>query len=89
MLRKLGQNNQVAVPREIVKRMGLKINDYIDIRIEGNSIILEPQVLIPKDQEYFYTEAWQADERKAAIDIKTGKVTKTKNIKELLGKLEA
>ncbi len=88
MLRKLGQNNQIAVPKEIVERLNLQTNDYLDVRVVGHTIVLEPQVMIPKDQQYFYTEEWQADERRAAIDIKTGKVTKTKNMKELLERLD-
>ncbi len=41
------------------------------------------QIAVPKDQQYFYTQEWQADERRATIDIKTGRVTKTKDLKEL------
>ena len=89
MLRKLGQNNQIAVPKEIVESLRLQVNDYLDVRIVGNTIVLEPQVMIPKDQQYFYTEAWQADERKAAIDIKTGKVTKTQDLKGFVDKLDS
>lgn len=81
MSRELGQNNQIAVPKEIVETLNLQINDYLDVRVVGHTIVLEPQVMVPKDQQYFYTQAWQADERRATIDIKTGKVTKTKDLK--------
>jgi len=49
---------------------------------------MEPQIVMPKDQAYFYTSQWQKDEAKAADDIKKGKVTKTKNTKELFKELD-
>ena len=89
MLRKIGQSYQVAIPRQLAKRLGLRINDYLDIRVNRHMIILEPQVMVPKDQAYFYTPEWQEDERKASVDIRKGRVTKTKNLKELFEKLDA
>jgi len=88
MLRKLGQSYQFAIPREIVNRMNLHVNDYLDIRIAENKIIIEPQVMVPRDQAYFYTPEWQKEEKEAENDIKEGRVTKTKNLKELLKKLD-
>ena len=88
MLRKLGRNYQVALPREIVSRLRLQANDYIDITVRNNRIILEPQVVVPKDQAYFYTPEWQKEEAHAGEDIKKGKATKTKNLKQLFNELD-
>ena len=87
MLRKLGQNFQIALPKEIMRLLHLHVDDYLDIRVESNKIILEPQIIIPKDQAYFYTPDWQKEEAEAAKDIKEGRVTKTKNLKDLLDKM--
>lgn len=88
MLRKLGKNYQIAIPREIIRDLGLKQEDYIDLYISDNKVILEPKVLVSKDQAYFYSDQWQADEKEAEDDIKTGRVTKTKNIEELFNRLD-
>lgn len=88
MLRKLGQNYQIALPREVAKSLSLHTNDYLDIRVKNNKIIMEPQVVIPKEQAYFYTSEWQKDEIEAHQDIKNGRVTKTKNLKELFKELD-
>ena len=87
MLRKIGRNYQVAVPKEVVTALRLHVNDYVEIRVKDNLIILEPQVLLPKDQAYFYTPEWQREEKEADQDIKKGCVTRTKNLKELFKKL--
>jgi antitoxin MazE len=89
MLRKLGQNNQIAIPKEIVERLGLSANDYLDVRLEGVRIILEPQVMVPKDQQYFYSPEWQVEEKEAVEDIKAGRVTKTGNVQDLIKKLDS
>ena len=89
MLRKLGQNYQIALPKEIVRDLHLNVNDYVDIRVQNNEIILESQVVIPKDQAYFYTPQWQDDEQKADKDIAEGRMTKTKGVKDLFKKLDS
>ncbi len=88
MLRKVGQSYQVAIPRAVAKRLGLKINDYLEVKVIGTRIILEPQVLVPKDQAYFYTPEWRQDERRATEDIRKGRVTKTKHLNDLFEQLD-
>lgn len=88
MLRKIGRNYQIAVPREIVKALRLQVNDYVDIRVRENKIVLEPQALVPKDQAYFYTPEWQKEEGEASRDIEKGRVTKTKNLKGLFKEMD-
>ena len=89
MLRKIGQNYQIALPIEIVKLLSLHVNEYIDIKVEDKKIVLEPQMVIPKDQAYFHSAEWQKDEAQATKDITKGRVTKTKGLKDLFKKLDA
>jgi AbrB family looped-hinge helix DNA binding protein len=88
MLRKLGKSNQVAIPKKIVTVLGLKKDDYLDIYVEDNKIVLEPKILVPKDQAYFFTRKWQIDERDAEKDISEGRITKTKNLDELFREMD-
>jgi hypothetical protein len=71
-----------------VSKLGLKVQDYLEVRLEGGKIVLEPQVIVPKDQAYFYTKEWQKEERQAAEDIRRGRVTKTRNVRGLIEKLD-
>jgi AbrB family looped-hinge helix DNA binding protein len=88
MLRKLGKSNQIVIPKEIITILGLKKDDYLDIYIENNKIIIEPKVLVPKDQVYFFTKEWQSDERKAEEDIRHGRITKTKDLEDLFREMD-
>ncbi|MFC1522043.1 AbrB/MazE/SpoVT family DNA-binding domain-containing protein [Elusimicrobiota bacterium] len=87
MLRKIGQSYQIALPQALIHQMGLKIKDYLDVYVKEGKIILEPQVIVPRDQAYFYTKEWQKEEQQASEDIRKGRVTKTKNAKDLVKKL--
>ena len=89
MLRKLGRNYQVALPKEIVRSLKLQANDYVNITVKGDKIVLEPQIVVPKDQAYFYTADWQKEEAQAHEDIEKGRVTKTKNLKRLFKELDS
>ena len=42
----------------------------------------------PKNQAYFYAPDWQKEEKAAQKDIEEGRITKTKNIKDLLKELD-
>jgi antitoxin MazE len=88
MLKRLGKNYQIALPKEVVKNLDLHVNDYLDIKVEENKIIIEPQIIIPKDQAYFYTKEWQKEEAEAQEDIRKGHVTKTEDIDGLFTELE-
>jgi len=88
MLRKLGKSNQVAIPKEIVVSLGLKKDDYLDVYIEGHRIVMEPKILVPKDQAYFFTREWQKEEIEAESDIREGRVTNTKGLDELIEKMD-
>ena len=68
--------------------MGLNKDDYLDIYFDSNKIILEPKVLVPKDQAYFFTKEWQVGEQDAEEDIRKGRVTKTKNLNELFREMD-
>ena len=88
MLRKLGKSNQIALPKKILNNLKLKENDYLDVYIEDNKIVLEPKILITKEQAYFYTQEWQIDEKNAEADLKKGRVTKTKDLEDLFQELD-
>ena len=88
MLRKLGKSNQVAIPKEILKKLHLNSNDYMDVYIEDNKIIIEPKIVIPRDQAYFFTEEWQKDEHQAEQDIQSGRLTETADLDELMEEMD-
>ena len=50
MLRKIGANGQVTIPKEFVTTLGLHPGDLLDIRVENNKMVVEPVTAVPKTQ---------------------------------------
>ena len=45
---KLGVSRQVVIPKKIHDRLGLSAGDFLEVRLEGNRIVLTPKALIDK-----------------------------------------
>ena len=66
----------LTIPKEV--RQALRLaneGEVFEMSVEDGRIILEPKALIPKDQEWYWTEEWQAAEREADEDIKEKQYT--------------
>lgn len=66
--------SQITIPKEFVEHLGLKPGDLLDARLEDGKIVLVPTVAIPKDQAWYWTEAWQTEEREINEQIERGEV---------------
>lgn len=84
----IGAKHQVTLPKEIIRQAHLSPGDPLEVIYEGDTIILRPQIHVPREQAYFWTKEWQKGEQEAEQDIRLGRVTKTKNLKELFRKLD-
>lgn len=76
----------LTIPKEV--RLALHLSDegeVFEMIVEDGKIILEPKALVPKGQEWYWTEQWQTGEREANEDIKVGRVSPAfDNVKDLL-----
>lgn len=78
------KRSQLTIPKPIMDALHLEEGDQLDISVDDNGrIILEPTVAVPKAQAYFWTEEWQAGERKADEDIKAGRMKLLTNLDDL------
>lgn len=82
------KRNLVSIPREIRERLKISEGDVLDVKIEGNKIVMEPYKLIPSSQAYFWTEATQKDMLEAKEDVKAGRVRKFENADEFVKGLD-
>ena len=73
---KISTKGQVAIPKKIRDALKLRPGDELDIRIEGNNLMLVPvkTIKIPRDQEWFWTKKWQEGEKEVEEDIQSGRV---------------
>jgi len=74
-LTRLTSGGQVTLPKEIRTRTNMQPGDFVEVVLDGEGrIVLTPKKLVDASQAYFWTEEWQAAERKADEDIRAGRV---------------
>ncbi|KLU59559.1 SpoVT / AbrB like domain protein [Peptococcaceae bacterium CEB3] len=77
----------ITLGQEVRKELNLDEGDILDVSVEDGKIVLEPKKLIPADQQWFWTEEWQAAEREAQADIDAGRVKQFDSMEEFLDDL--
>lgn len=79
-----------ALPAEIRKRHHLDQPGAQLLVIEREDGVLElhPQLAVPADQKWFWSERWQAMEAQASADIAAGRVAEHDSAEELFGHLD-
>lgn len=78
------RRNLISLPKEIREKLKIHEGDILDIRIEGDRIVMEPYKLIPTSQSYFWTETTQKDMLEAKQDVNAGKVREFLNIDDFM-----
>lgn len=66
---KIKEKGQVTLPAKIRARHGLDVGDYVEVKEEGNRIILIPQEVAPRHPEI------DAALAEALADVRAGRVT--------------
>jgi len=82
------RRNLICLPKEVRELLKINEGDVLDVRIEGNKIVMEPYKLIPSSQAYFWTDATQKDMLEARKDVESGRVREFSNIDEFLKGLD-
>jgi AbrB family looped-hinge helix DNA binding protein len=86
---KVTRCGQVTIPASLRQVIGIEVGDYVQLRVEGDYIVLTPKKLIDKSQAYFWTKEWQAAEREAEEDIRNGRVAEFDTLEDLFKDLDS
>ncbi len=89
MVVELRQKSQVTIPVDILKALNLKTGDKLEFTVQDGKIVIQPVVTIPKDQAWFWSEKWQAEERVIDEQIKNGQVKSFDSIDALIEDLDS
>jgi AbrB family looped-hinge helix DNA binding protein len=87
VLTQLRGRSQITIPKNIIETLGLKENDNLNIEIENGRIVINPVVVIPKGQAWFWADDWQQSEKAVDEDIKAGKIKTANSIDDLMKSL--
>lgn len=81
--------NQITIPREYAEYVGISEGEELmyDITDDG-ALILRPVITVPKNQAWFWTEKWQAEEREVDEEIRTGQISAPQNLEDFIDDLK-
>lgn len=65
---------QVTLPRSVRESLNIEEGDFLDVRVEGEEVVLRVKKLVDKGQAWFWTRRWQEGERQAEADLAAGRV---------------
>jgi len=85
---KVREKGQVTLPAFIRQSLDLKKGSIVLVKIVDNTVVLVPQRIIDKDQNWFWTERWQKLETEAEKDIRKGRVKTFDSVEELFDEME-
>lgn len=81
--------NQITIPREYAEYVNISEGEELSYDItDDGALILRPVITIPKDQAWFWTEKWQAEEREADEEIRTGQISAPQNLEDFINDLK-
>ena len=60
---------QVTIPKEVRRKLGLRVGDYLEVEVQGSTILLKPKALLDKDEalEKLRAVLEKLRERRAAL----------------------
>ncbi|MFE5582040.1 AbrB/MazE/SpoVT family DNA-binding domain-containing protein [Kitasatospora sp. NPDC056531] len=62
----------VTIPQEIREQLDLQEGDHLVIAVEDGRIVLTPASVIPDDQAWFWSSAWQEKEQEVDEAVAAG-----------------
>ncbi|MFH1426941.1 MAG: AbrB/MazE/SpoVT family DNA-binding domain-containing protein [Patescibacteria group bacterium] len=89
-LTKLRPKAQITLPKEIINKLELNTGDLFEVEITKGKIVLEPKVLISKEEAWLNTLVAKKSLQRGLNDLKKGqKFGPFKNAKDLVKSLNS
>jgi hypothetical protein len=85
------QRGVISFPAELRRRLCVDTpGAQLEVtELEDGTFVFRPVVPVPADQQWFWTERWQAMEREADADITEGRVARFETADDFLADLDA
>ena len=84
----ISAKGQVALPKDVRNKLGIKAGDQFRVEVSGAKIVLTPVVTVPREQAWFWTDEVQAKVRASEEDHEKGNFKTYKEVNKLLGDLK-
>ena len=86
---KVTRHGQITLPSDIRKELHIEEGDLIEVSVADGHVVLASKKLVDSSQAWFWAEAWQAGEREAEEDLRTGRTTRSDSAEDLIADLDS
>ncbi|MDI9597742.1 MAG: AbrB/MazE/SpoVT family DNA-binding domain-containing protein [Atribacterota bacterium] len=83
----LRAKSQITIPSSIRKELGIKNGDYLEIRKEGDRIIIVPKIVVDKSMVTL-SEKGEKYLQEALDDMKEGRIKANNDVEEFIDNLK-
>jgi AbrB family looped-hinge helix DNA binding protein len=83
----LRDKSQITIPSSIRKELGIKNGDYLEIRKEGERIIIIPKIVVDKSSVTL-SEKGEKYLQEALDDMKEGRIKANNDVEEFIDNLK-
>ena len=84
---KVKSKAQITLPVKVRQALGIEEGDYLEAKVEGNKVILIPQVLITKFPPVTLSEQGEEMLKEAQEEVRAGKVKEHESAESLINEL--
>jgi AbrB family looped-hinge helix DNA binding protein len=89
---KVGSRHQIVIPQKIARHLKIDAGSYMEASEENGAVVFRPQIMVPREDVWFWSPEWQSKEREADADFEAGRVsgpfTTANKLKKELDKLK-
>lgn len=79
---KIREKFQVTIPEDVRVKVPLKVGERVEVIAKNGEIVIRPVLEVPRGQAWFWTKEWQEQVSQSLADIKKGKASIFKSVKE-------
>ena len=85
---KVMKRRQVVIPKELFDTLHLEVGDYLEVKLDGGTLVYVPKKLVDRDEWYASTEG-QKTISAALEDIKEGRSKEFERVDDLIEELDS
>ena len=85
---KVMKRRQVVIPKELFDTLHLEVGDYLEVKLDGGTLVYVPKKLVGRDEWYSSTEG-QKTISAALEDIKEGRSKEFERVDDLIEELNS
>ena len=72
---RVGARHQVTIPSRVAKKLRIEEGSFLEVSEKDGCVIFSPQMVVPREDAWFWSPEWQKMEREADEDILAGRIS--------------